>query len=112
MECYSGNSLGRKGKIVTKVSERNSVVTWSVTACKLGDLTDNFRIGTKFEEWYLIIAAPSSSQVDQSKLEGPEESLFECYPGVGREERPSIAIVVQAQEQVLSSSSLCFNNCV
>ena len=39
-------------------------------------------------------AAPSSSQGDQSKLRGPEESLFERSPGVGREERPPIAVVV------------------
>ena len=45
----------------------------------------------------MIIAALSSSQGDQSKLGGPEESLFECSPGVGREERPPIAVVVQAQ---------------
>ena len=44
----------------------------------------------------MIIAAPSSSQGDQSKLGGPEESLFERSPGVGREERPPIAVVVQA----------------
>ena len=75
MECYLGNSLGKKGKI-----------------------TDKFRIGTKSEEWYLIISAPSSSQGDQSKLRGPEESLFEHSPGVGREEQPPIAVVVQVQE--------------
>ena len=78
----------------------------------MGELTDKFRIGTKSEEWYLIFAAPSSSQGDQSKLGGPEESFFERSPRVGREERPPIAIVVQAQEQVLSSNSLCFNNYV
>ena len=44
----------------------------------------------------LSFAAPSSSQGDQSKLGGPEESLFERSPGVGREERPPIAIVDQA----------------
>ena len=58
----------------------------------------------------MIIAAPSSSQGDQSKLGGPEESMFERSLGVGREERPPIAIVVQAQEQVLSSISLYFIN--
>ena len=41
-----------------------------------------------------MIAAPSSSQGDQSKLGGPEESLFERSPGVGREEWPPIAAVV------------------
>ena len=59
-----------------------------------------------------MIAAPSSSQGDQIKLGGPEESLFECSPGIGREEWPPIAVVVQAQDQVLLSNSLCFNNCV
>ena len=44
----------------------------------------------------MIIAAPSSSEGDQSKLGGPEESLFERSPGVGREERPPIGIVIQA----------------
>ena len=73
----------------------NSAVTWSVTACKLGELTDKFRIGTKFEEWYLNIDAPSSSQGDQSTLRGPEESLFERSLGFGREERTPIAVVVQ-----------------
>ena len=44
----------------------------------------------------MIIAAPSSGQGDQSKLGGPEESLFERSPGVGREERPPIVVVVEA----------------
>ena len=51
----------------------------------------------------MIIAAPSSSQGDQSKLGGPEESLFEPSPGVGREERPRIAVVVPVPKQVLPS---------
>ena len=55
-----------------------------------------FRIGIESEDWYLIIVAPSSSQGDQSKIGGPEESLFECSPGVGREERPPIAVVVHS----------------
>ena len=41
-------------------------------------------------------AAPSSSQGDQSKLGGPEESLSECSPGVRREEWPPIAVVVHS----------------
>ena len=48
-----------------------------------------------FGDWYLTIAAPSSSQGDQSNLGDPEESLFERSPGIGREERPPIAVVVQ-----------------
>ena len=36
--------------------------------------------------------------------------MFERSPGVGREERPPIAVVVQVQ-QVLSLNYLCFNNC-
>ena len=51
----------------------------------------SLKTGTRF------IAAPSSSQGDQSKLRGPEESLFERSPGVGREEQPSIAVVVPVQ---------------
>ena len=46
----------------------------------------------------LMIGPPSSSQVDQNRLGGPEKSLFERSPGFGREERPPIAVVVQAQE--------------
>ena len=45
----------------------------------------------------LSFAAPSSSQGDQSKLKGPEESLFERCPRVRREEPPPIDVVVQAQ---------------
>ena len=56
----------------------------------------------------MIIAGPSSSQGDQSKLGGLEESLFERSPGVGREERPPIVVVVQAPEQVLPSNNLYF----
>ena len=55
----------------------------------------------------MIIAAPSSSQGKQSKLGGPKESLFERSPGVGREEQPPIAVVVQAQEQVLLFINFC-----
>ena len=104
--------IGEKGKIVGKCFERESAVTWSLTASQLRELSDKFRVFIKSEYWYLINVAPSSSQGDQSKLGGPEESLFECSPGIGSEERPPIAIVVQAQEQVLSSNSPCFNNCV
>ena len=64
----------------------------------MGELTDKFWMNTEFEDWYLTIAAPISSQGDQSKLGGPEESLFERSPGIGREERPPIAVVVQVQE--------------
>ena len=59
-----------------------------------------------------LFTSPSSSQGEKSKLGGLEESLFEHSLRIGREERPPIAVVVQAQEQVLSSNSLCFNNCV
>ena len=38
------------------------------------------------------------------------ESLFERSPGVGREEQPPIAVVVQSFKQVLSLNCLCFNN--
>ena len=59
-------------------------------------MIDKFKIGIESQDWYLIIAAPSSNQGDQSKLGGPEESLFERSPGIGREERPPIAVVDQA----------------
>ena len=36
------------------------------------------------------------SQGDQNKLEGPEKSLSERSPGIGREERPPIAAVVHS----------------
>ena len=42
-----------------------------------------------------LFASPSSSQGDQSRLGGPEESLFERSPRVGREERSPIAVVDQ-----------------
>ena len=44
----------------------------------------------------LLIAPPSFSQADQNTLEGLDKSLFERSPGVGREERPPIAVVVQS----------------
>ena len=56
----------------------------------------------------MTIVAPSSSQGDQSKLGGLEESLFECSPGVGREEQPPIAVVVPVPEQVLPSIKSLF----
>ena len=62
----------------------------------------------------LLIAPPSSSQADQNKLGGPEKSPFERSPGVGREERPPIVVVVQFK-QVLSLISLCLmsmNGCM
>ena len=90
--------IGEKGKIVRKVFERKSTVTWFVTACKLGEFTDKFRIDTGSEDQYLTIVAPSSSQGDQRKLGGPKELLFERSLGIGREEQPPIAVVVQAQE--------------
>ena len=43
----------------------------------------------------LLIAPPSSSQAYQKRLKGPEKSLFERSLGVGREERPPIAVVSQ-----------------
>ena len=49
------------------------------------------------------IAAPSSIQGDQSKLGGPEKSLFERSPGVGREERPPIAVVVHSLNRFCNS---------
>ena len=39
---------------------------------------------------------------------GPEKSLSECSPGVGREEQHLIAVVVHSLKQVLSLISLCF----
>ena len=103
--------IGERGKIVRKLFERKAVVTWFITACQLGEFTDKFRIDTKFEDQYLTITAPSSSQGDQSKLGGPEESLFERSPGVGREERPPIAVVVQSSSRFCYLTVFGFNNC-
>ena len=47
----------------------------------------------------LLIAPPSSSQADQNKIGGPEKSLFERSLGVGREERPPIAVVIQLKNR-------------
>ena len=58
----------------------------------------------------MIIVAPSSSQGDQSKLGGPEKSLSERSPGVGREEQPPIAVVVHSLKQVLSIVSFSLLN--
>ena len=63
--------IGEKGKQKGRCFERKSAVTWSDVACKLRELTDRFRIGTESKDWYLIIAAPSSSQGDERKLVGP-----------------------------------------
>ena len=43
----------------------------------------------------LLIAPPSSIQGDQNRLRGSEKLLFEHSPGVGREERPPIDVVVK-----------------
>ena len=56
----------------------------------------------------MLIAPPSFSQADQNRLGGPEKSLFERSPGVGREERPPIVVVAQLKRQV----SLSFNSYV
>ena len=39
--------LGKKGNIVRKLFERNVAVTWFITACQLGELTDKFRFDTE-----------------------------------------------------------------
>ena len=36
-----------KGKTVRKCVERKSTVTWLITACQLGELTDKFRFDTE-----------------------------------------------------------------
>ena len=58
-----------------------------------------------------MIAAPSSSQGDQSKLGGPEKSLFERSPGIGREEWPPIVVVVQSLNRFYYLSVFVFSNC-
>ena len=59
----------------------------------------------------MTIATPSSSQGDQRKLGGLEESLFESSAGIGREERPPIAVVVQSLSRFCHLSIFVFNMC-
>ena len=61
----------------------------------LRELTDSSEL---ILSWRLVsdFAAPSSSQGDQSKLGGPEKSMSERSPGIGREERPPIVVVVHS----------------
>ena len=54
----------------------------------------------------LLIAPPSSSQADQNRLGGPKKLLFERSPGVGREERPPIAVVVHRSSRFCPLSVL------
>ena len=62
-------------------------------------------------DYYVIVLASClllhqfSAKETRNKLGGPEETLFERSPGVGREERPSNVVVVQLN-QVLQS--FCF----
>ena len=97
MELYSRNSLGKKGKTVRKLFLEECCSNLVYYTLLAGELTDKFRIDTEFEDEYLTIVAPSSSQGDQSNLGGPKDSLFERSPGVGREERSPIAVVVLDQ---------------
>ena len=105
-EFYSGNSLRKEGKTVRKLFWEECCSNLFITSCWLGELTNKFWINTEFEYWYLTIAAPSSSQGDQSKLGGPEESLFERSPGVGREETASHCCCCPKLKQVLSLNCL------
>ena len=45
-------------------------------------------------------------QGDQIELGGPEKSLFERSPGIGREEQPPIAVVVHSSLTGFSFISL------
>ena len=98
--------IGEQGKLEGKCFERYSAVNWSDIACQLRELTDKFRVCIESEDWSLIIAASSSSQGDQSKLGGPEESLFEHSLGVGREEMASHCCCCPKLKQVLSLNRL------
>ena len=62
--------------------------SWKILL-QYAELVLSLRTGT------LLIDPPSSNQGDQNKLGGPEKSLFERSPGVGWEEQPPIAVVVQ-----------------
>ena len=77
----------------------------SLQLFELRKLTDNYELILSLRLLFNF-PAPSSSQGDQSKLGGPKKSLSERSPGVGREERPPIAVVVHNLKQVLSFISL------
>ena len=48
-----------------------------------------------------------SAKETKNKLGGPEKTLFERSPGVGREERPPNAVVVQLKQVLQSFILLC-----
>ena len=48
-----------------------------------------------------------SAKETWNRLEGLEETLFERSPGVGREERPPNAVVVQLNQVLQSFILLC-----
>ena len=53
------------------------------------------RVGIESWTSTLLTTPTSSSQGDQNRLGGPEKALFECSPGIGREEWSPIAVVDQ-----------------
>ena len=65
-----------------------------VQLCSCKILLQYAELVLSFSTSTLLFAPPSSSQGDQNRFEGPDKSLFERSPGVGREERPPIAIVI------------------
>ena len=73
-------------------------------------LTDKLWIKYRVGRLVSDFGAPSSIQGDQSKLGGPENSLSERSPGVGREEQPPIAVVVQSLSRFCHLTIL-FNKC-
>ena len=98
-----------KGKTVRKVFwERNcsNLVWYSLLAER--NLLISSGLVLSLRTSTLSFATPTSNQGDQSKLGGPEKSLFECSPGVRREEWLPIVVVIQLKRQV----PLSFNFCV
>ena len=95
VECTSRNSLGKR-EIVRKVFWKincSNLIWYSFLAERILLMSLGLVLSLRTSTW--LIVSPSSSQGDQSKLGGPKESLFERSPGIGREARPPIAVVVQ-----------------
>ena len=90
------NFIEERGKNSKEVVWVVAAVTWFLFYSYLGWQNCLIVLSWFWVEDCIWFAAPSSSQGDQSKLGGPEKLLSERSPGVGREERPPIAVVVHS----------------
>ena len=88
--------IGKKGNFKEGVWRINysNLIWYNFLAERIWMTSLGLVLSLRTSTWLFV--APSSSQGDQSKLGGLEESLFERSLGVGREEWPPIAIVDQA----------------